>query len=111
MAGGSRSFDPESAQAFTDLLTSQVDLIDTQIIEGYFKGNGVLTRMPAFGVGENAEELGGKYREFHGGVWDDLHVVRADLLGYITVLQDMIENHVESDSASAQELQAANPES
>lgn len=111
MAGGSRSFDPESAQTFIDFLTSQVELINTQIIEGYFQGDGVLTRMPAFGVGENAEELSEKYREFHGGVWSDLHIVRADLLGYVATLQDMIANHTESDTASAQELQAAEPES
>lgn len=104
MAGQTRSFDTEAAQAFATFLQEQALLVEQDLIEPYFKNDGPLTKLPAFGIGDSADELAEKYRQLHSGVWNDLHVARADLLGLVSALEDVIESYGQADSATAAEF-------
>lgn len=90
MSQGNRTFDPEAVDEFISYLQEEMAGLD-HAIEHYFKGDGVLKRMPAFGVGGNADALRGEYTRFHGGAWSDIQALLIAYQGFADALEGIKE--------------------
>lgn len=100
MSQGSRNFDPEAVDEFVSLLEGQMAVLRSGVIEAYFEGEGPLRRMPAFGVGGNADALRAGYARFHAGAWADVHALLFAYQGFVEALEGIKESNADTEDAN-----------
>ncbi|GAB4002866.1 hypothetical protein GCM10029992_42390 [Glycomyces albus] len=102
----SRRFDPEAVDEFISFLRDEIELVQNEIVEGYFKNGGALGRMPAFGIGAESDSLRERYATFHTGVWGDLQDLLASYHGFIDALEQVKEANAETEDATGAEIES-----
>ncbi|WP_026932080.1 hypothetical protein [Glycomyces tenuis] len=105
MSQETRIFAPEAADEFISFLREEITRIQTDVIEEYFE-DGPLARMPAFGIGEGADNLRLDYTRLHAGVWGDIQDLLASYQAFIDALEEIKEANAETEDLNAADFEA-----
>jgi hypothetical protein len=104
MSQGNRTFDPEAVDEFVFFLQEEITRVQG-VADSHFKGEGSLKRMPAFGIGGNADNLGIKYTQLHAGAWGDIQDLLSSYQGFIDALEEIKEANADTEDANVADFE------